>query len=504
MAKDLWLPKGYKLPDGSKIRSFLCSGDEWQIFNTSGSNNILLARADLARKWSDCGFLDESLFGSISFGSESFRSLSSHKKYILSTAENGKSPQSKADALAFAFALKESRKLSDCAPFHDAIYVEQYSRLLPTWTLTPHIDDETILGSWITDGVIISAKSFRRLTNLTGWMSVGDLVEIITAAGFSVPEDAGLQAKRKPATRPKSDAKAAIVREAVEPNHPLSSEEPATAKVFRLPGRLQLEEFFNEHVIDIIFNAEKYQALGIDFPSAIVLHGPPGCGKTFAVERLVEFIDWPSYSIDSNSVGSPYIHETSRKISAVFDKAIENAPSVIVVDEMESFLSNRRSDSSGGLHHVEEVAEFLRRIPEAIKNKVLIIAMTNLIEMVDPAILRRGRFDHVIEVGMPSWEEVASLVDSLLSNLPKTDDLNVDKILNALTGKALSDSAFTIREAARIAAKAGNTELDQKSIEAALNSIPKDQKKKADASGSSTMINNRRKTWIYYKILFIF
>jgi SpoVK/Ycf46/Vps4 family AAA+-type ATPase len=218
--------------------------------------------------------------------------------------------------------------------------------------------------------------------------------------------------------------------------------------------------------------------MGIEFPSAIVLHGPPGCGKTFAVERLIEFIDWPSYSIDSKTVGSPYIHETSKKISDVFGKAIDDAPSVIVIDEMESFLSNRRSESSSGLHHVEEVAEFLRRIPEAIKNKVLIIAMTNLIEMIDPAILRRGRFDHIIEVGMPSRIEVALLLDALLSKLPKAGNLNMDKILDVLTGKALSDSAFAIREAARLAAKDGKSQLDQESIDRALNSLPNDKEKK--------------------------
>lgn len=486
MAKDVWLPKGYELPDGSKIRSLLYSGDEWQIFDTNGSNNILITRPELVRRWNQCGFLDDSLFGEISFGTESFRCLSSHKKYTLASVQNGRSPESKVDALAFAFALKESRKLSEDASFHDAIYVEQYTRLLPTWTLTPHVDDKVVLGTWITGGVVISAESFRRLTNLTGWMPTGDLAEIIKAAGFTVPADAGLLAKRMPASQSKTEEKAAIAKEAVEPEQPQSSqsqEEPAEAKVFKLPGRPQLEEFFNEHVIDIIFNAEKYQALGVDFPSAMVLHGPPGCGKTFAVERLVDFIDWPSYSINSNTVGSPYIHETSKKISEVFDKAIDDAPSVIVIDEMESFLSDRRSGSSSGLHHVEEVAEFLRRIPEAIKNKVLIIAMTNMIEMIDPAILRRGRFDHIIEVGMPSREEVASLVDSLLSRLPKAEDINVDKILDALTGKALSDSAFVIREAARLAAKSGNTQLDQESIEAALNSLPKGQEKTSKRIG---------------------
>ena len=167
------------------------------------------------------------------------------------------------------------------------------------------------------------------------------------------------------------------------------------------------------------------------------------------------FLDWPCYSIDSNTVGSPYIHATGKKISEMFDKAIDSAPSVLVIDEMESFLSDRQYGTGSGLHHIEEVAEFLRRIPEAIKNKVLIIGMTNLIDLIDPAILRRGRFDHIIEVGMPSKDEVASLVESLLSKLPKSSDLVLDGIIDHLTGKALSDTAFVIREAARLSAKAG-------------------------------------------------
>jgi len=73
-----------------------------------------------------------------------------------------------------------------------------------------------------------------------------------------------------------------------------------------------------------------------------VLHGPPGCGKTFAVDRLVDFLGWPSFQIDASSVASPYIHETSKKVAEVFDKAIQNAPSVLVIDEMEAFLATAR------------------------------------------------------------------------------------------------------------------------------------------------------------------
>lgn len=301
MANDLWLPKAFELADGSKIRSLLFSGEEWQIFNTQGAGNILLARPELAQKWCQTGFLEESLLENITFASTSFRSLSSRKKYALVPVESGKSLASKVDAVAFSLALKESRKLSDEVSFHDSIYVEQYSRLLPAWTLTPHVEDEVVLGTWITGGVIISTDSFRRLSQLAGWMSPSDLGEIVTAAGFHVPADVGLLAKRKPSSRKHSNEETAIADAAVQPEQPQSSEEMTKPRMFVLRGRPQLEEFFNEHVIDIIFNAEKYQALGIDFPSAIVLHGPTGCGKTFAVERLVEFIDWPSYSIDSNS-----------------------------------------------------------------------------------------------------------------------------------------------------------------------------------------------------------
>ena len=77
---------------------------------------------------------------------------------------------------------------------------------------------------------------------------------------------------------------------------------------------------------------------------------------------------------------------------------------------------------------------------------------------------------------MPSREEVSSMIDSLLRKLPKADDLNLDKVLDALTGKALSDAAFVIREAARLAAKTGKAQLDQGSIEEALSSLPKEKK----------------------------
>ena len=478
MINDVWLPKKFELPDGSMIRFLLFSRESWQIYQDNNLNNILVAKSELAKRWEDVGLIDESLFEQITFGTSSYRILSCPQKYALGPVESSKSPNSKVIALTFSVALKESRKILQDASFHDAIYIEQYSRLLPTWTLSPYVTDDVILGTWISGGVVISVKSFRRLSSLVGWMSPSNLAEVVSAAGFQVPSNISILSRQKALPVKRSEGKNDFSEIKTEEMQLSSKDDSIATKKFSLPGRPYLEEFFNDHVIDIIFNPQKYEALGIEFPSAIVLHGPPGSGKTFAVERLVEFIDWPSFSIDSNSVGSPYIHETSKKISDIFHKAIDAAPSVVIIDEMESFVSDRRLGGISSLHHVEEVAEFLRRIPEANKNKVLIIGMTNMIELIDPAILRRGRFDHIIEVGMPSRIEVEILLKSLFSKLPISNNLNMDPAIDVLTGKPLSDIAFVIREAARQAAKAGKMQIDQNSITTALDSLPKDKEKK--------------------------
>jgi SpoVK/Ycf46/Vps4 family AAA+-type ATPase len=294
-----------------------------------------------------------------------------------------------------------------------------------------------------------------------GWLGASSLQEVIISGGFKVSEKV-IGSKAKPKVLAKEETTG--VNEV--------SEEAEGPKQFKLAGRPELELFINEHVIDIIENEARYKALGIEFPSAIILHGPPGCGKTFAVERLVDYLGWPSFQIEASSVASPYIHETSRKVAEVFETAMKNSPSVLVIDEMEAFLADRQSGASSSSHRIEEVAEFLRRIPEAAKNDVLIVAMTNRVDMIDPAILRRGRFDHIIKVDYASEAEVLSLLEKLLSSLPKDKDVNAVPFAKELAGRPLSDVAFVVREGARLAARSGKDRLDQDSLLAALHSAP--------------------------------
>lgn len=459
---DPWLPVGHELPDGATAGPPVHYGSSWQIVGTRSGGRALLAEEHIAERWVDSGLLDSGSLQPFRVGATELRMVSTGVSQVLAPVADGPCPRTKAEGMAFSLALAASRAIDGESPFQDGIYLERLSRILPTYGITTRTEDDVVLGFWLTGGVAISVKSFRRLHRILSRWEAHDLKEVIEAAGFRVT-DVTIEK-----TRPHIESRPGVADGL--PHELLESSARVPAREFTLPGRPKLAAFFNEHVVDVVTNAPRYQALGVSFPSAIILHGPPGTGKTFAVDRLVEFLGWPSFEIDATSVGSPYIHETSRKVAQVFDQAIEASPSVLVIDEMESFLAQR--DMGGGHHRVEEVAEFLRRIPQAGKEDVLVIAMTNRIDMVDEAILRRGRFDHVIEVGFPSEEEILSLLKGVLSDLPLADDVAPAPLAKQLSGRSLSDVAFVVRESARLAARAGKRELDQESLEKALSATP--------------------------------
>jgi cell division protease FtsH len=459
VAVDAWLPVGFKLPDGTRFRRTMFEGAAWQIVETEGDGRALIAEADLTHRWTEFGLLDTGVFHRFAFGDRKFAALTSGTNHMLCPVFDSRSPNTKNEALAFALALRATREIDKDSPLQDAVYVEKYSRLLPTHSISSRIDDDVVLGYWLTGGATVSVKSARRIRQMLSWMSTAQLAEVLTAAGLDTVDAEVNQGE----TLPKQGAK-----RSAKDQQAAASGAGQRDGTFRLPGRPDLETFFNEHIVDIVTHRDRYKALGIDFPSAVVLHGPPGCGKTFAVERLVDFLGWPSFQIEASSVASPYIHETSRKVAEVFDKAMKSAPSVLIIDEMDAFLADRQMGS--GHHRVEEVAEFLRRIPEATRNEVLVVAMTNRLELIDPAILRRGRFDHVISVGYASSEEIRSLLDKLLADIPKADDVDSAPLATALAGRPLSDVAFVIREGARLAARDGRGQLDQENLMAAMKS----------------------------------
>ncbi len=452
MMLEAWFPIGFQLPEGGVTRRILFEGDGWQILETYDGRALVVVDA-LMQRWREAGLVEAG--APFEFAGISYWSLLSPADLTLSPVYNSKSPQNNHEAKAFAVAMQATRKIDPESSLQDALYVERLSRVLPTYSIIAAADDAHVLGYWLTGGAHVSVDQFRRLKQMLSWLSDAELKTIVQSAGFDVKS-----------LRSNDSARSTAIEQDGEP----VLSKVSAGGVFTLAGRPQLEHFFNEHVVDIIQNRERYQQLGIGFPGAIALYGPPGCGKTFAVEELIEFLGWPSYRIDASSVASPYIHETSKKVANVFDSAIENAPAILVIDEMEAFLADREMGS--GHHRVEEVAEFLRRIPEASKHDVLVIAMTNRIEMIDSAIMRRGRFDHVISVDYASEAEVLALLEKLILSLPHEEDVDIAPLAKKLARRPLSDVVFVAREGGRLAARSGSDRLNQQSLLQALQATP--------------------------------
>lgn len=447
---DPWLPRGLEVLKGSKLKRVSKSDERWQIYDATGGRRILIVDRALADAWSDRGLLDEGTFSTIEFGARTLACIDGGCGYRVDAIEDSESPDDLSDCLAFAAAVRRTRSKAPDLNLGDAIYVERLSLVLPGLTPSPAVRDDIVLGYWLTGGVHVSISAERRIRSLAPWLGAEQLRSIAQAAGLVL-------ALSDPST-------SAAVADPL-PTGTTKTIEP-TAE-FSLPGRPALQAFFTEHVIDIVRHEDRYRALGVGFPGAVLLHGPPGSGKTYAVDRLVDYLGWPRFSIEAGSIASPYIHETSRKIAETFKSAIAASPSVIVMDEIDAFLSERQG-GVGDQHRVEEISEFLRMIPQASQNRVLLIGMTNRIEALDKAILRRGRFDHIMDVGMPTTDEVEAMLASTLAAIPHSKGIDIRRFAERLAGRPMSDAAFVVREACRLAARASSTEVAPEHFEIAL------------------------------------
>ncbi len=334
---------------------------------------------------------------------------------------------------------------------NDLIYIEEFNLLLPVkFKDTELLDANFLVGAWLSEGLNVSAQDVEKVCFLNTWLKEDSVKMAIKTAGVVETKESDTKAKNCSKEMPKKSL--------------------GIVGGFELPGRERLTKYFNEQIVDFIKNMDKYERMGITSVPATLLHGKPGCGKTYAVEKLAEFLGLPCFEISSSSVASPYIHDTSKKIAEVFEKAIEAAPSLLIIDEMEAYVSSR-ANSGTGTHHIEEVDEFLRNIPKAIEAKVIVFGMTNMIDMIDPAILRKGRFDFIEEVGMPSKQEIVAVLENGLKKIPVADDIDVYSMSEKLLDRPMSDVSYVVRQAARIAVQQDSEKVTQEHLEQAISGL---------------------------------
>ena len=193
------------------------------------------------------------------------------------------------------------------------------------------------------------------------------------------------------------------------------------------------------HVLEPLKNPELANEFGIKPGGKILLYGPPGTGKTFIARAIAGEVNAAFYAVNCQDLISKYMGDSSKQLDKLFEEAQKNEKAIIFFDEFDS-VASKRGDGSGGVdaEMARFVATFLTKVDgfkQSDKNKMLLlIAATNRPWALDSAMLRGGRFDTQIYVGVPDQKAREFMVNKAMSNLPLEPDVDLQKLAMALDG----------------------------------------------------------------------
>jgi transitional endoplasmic reticulum ATPase len=192
---------------------------------------------------------------------------------------------------------------------------------------------------------------------------------------------------------------------------------------------------------------ELFQSLGIEPPKGVLLHGPPGTGKTLLVKAVANESDANFYSINGPEIMSKFYGESEKRLRDIFEKAQQNAPGIIFIDELDA-IAPKREEVTGEVER-RVVAQLLALMDglEA-RGNIIVIGATNRVNAVDPALRRPGRFDREIEIGVPDKEGRLEILQIHTRGMPLSENVDLKKLSQTTHGYTGADIAALSREAA--------------------------------------------------------
>ena len=191
-------------------------------------------------------------------------------------------------------------------------------------------------------------------------------------------------------------------------------------------------------IADTLKNREYYEKLGINMPRGLLLYGPPGVGKTIMARALIEASGRSSFTLRKRYNSADFTID----IRSIFDKAIKNEPSIVFLDDIDKFSSVDKYRKN------EEEYVIVQSCIEEIKEKdVFVIATANDISYMPDSLIRNGRFDRRIEIGVPDSNDVEEIIAHYLKNKKIVDDVDVKMIARIMTRKSCADLETLINEA---------------------------------------------------------
>ncbi|KZN23558.1 AAA family ATPase [Haladaptatus sp. R4] len=209
---------------------------------------------------------------------------------------------------------------------------------------------------------------------------------------------------------------------------------------------------------------ELFSRLGIDPPKGVLLHGPPGTGKTLMAKAVANEIDAYFRTISGPEIMSKYYGESEEQLREVFEEAEQNAPAIIFIDEIDS-IAPKREEAGGDVERrvVAQLLSLMDGLEE--RGEVTVIAATNRVDAVDPALRRGGRFDREIEIGVPDREGRLEIMQVHTRGMPLADGVDLEEYADNTHGFVGADLESLARESAMNALRRVRPELDLDSDE---------------------------------------
>ncbi len=223
-----------------------------------------------------------------------------------------------------------------------------------------------------------------------------------------------------------------------------------------------------EEIIDFLRNPAKYREFDISLPKGVLLVGPPGVGKTLIAKAVAGEANVPFFYQSAASFVQIYVGMGAKRVSELFAKAKEMAPSIIFIDEIDAVGKSR------GIQNNEEREATLNQLLTEMdgfeeSSGVMVIAATNKIEVLDEALLRSGRFDRRVHIPLPDFKEREAIIALNLKS--KRHKVNIEKVAKLTIGFNSAALATLINEAALYALRFGNSTITNKDIEAVKDKV---------------------------------
>lgn len=225
-----------------------------------------------------------------------------------------------------------------------------------------------------------------------------------------------------------------------------------------------------EEIVDFLKEPGKYTGVGARIPKGVLLEGPPGTGKTLLAKAVAGEAGVPFFSISGSDFVEMFVGMGASRVRDLFEEAKHNAPCIVFIDEIDA-VARRRGTGMGGGHDEREqtLNQLLVEMDGfGVNEGIIVMAATNRVDILDPAILRPGRFDRKVAVGTPDIGGREEILKVHAKNKPLGDDVNLQQIAQTTAGFTGADLENLLNEAAIIAAKENRSFIAQKDIKRAF------------------------------------